>query len=369
MKTKILFIGPRRFAPHVGLKNTKIIYPTLFEPLKGCEFHLLHGKPELPEYTKELTKKYGLIFHRVKGRKIRDWINETVRIVNNYEIDVLTNLFLGYYYGFIVAKAAFATHQKSVVRFAANEIRVRKYAGCYTGLRGKARYVKEKYMERVAIKLAHDVIAMSPWEEERLKRISPSPGKVKWCMRGVDISKYRPSSRKEKRRAQKFLFIGRKVKEKGYKLIESVAYELENEYPDIQFYFAGTFDIEKKGNRNFIGYYPPEKIRELYSEMDAVILPSQSEGFPNVVTEAMAMGLPCIISQSYHNGFFTHKENIMLTEFTQKDLKKNILALYKEEQLSRQIGVRSRELAVEVFDHKKWGEKYRSIILNGLTYE
>jgi len=368
MKTKILFIGPRQFEPHVGLKNTKIIYPTLLEPLGGCEFHLLHGKPELPEYAKELTEKYGLVFHRVEGFKIRDWIIETVKIVNYIEIDVLTNLFLGYYYGFIAAKAAFATRRKSVVRFAANEISVRKYAGCYTGLRGKARYVKERYMEQKAVNLAHEVIAMSPWEEKRLKNISPSPEKVKWCMRGIDIKKYYPPGEKQIKSANKFLFVGRKVKEKGYQLIESVAYDLENKYPDIQFYFAGTFDVGKEGNRNFLGYYPPEKIRDLYSKMDALILPSQSEGFPNVVAEAMAMGLPCIISQSYHDSYFKHKENVMLTELTVKDLKKNILALYKDEKLSQYISIKSRDLAVQVFDHRKWAINYRDIILGGLRF-
>lgn len=367
MKTKILFVGPRRFAPHVGLKNIKIIYPTLLEPLDGCEFHLLHGKPELPDYARGLTDKYGLMFHQVKGRKISDWVRTALHIVDDFEIDVLTNLFLGYYYGFIAAKAASATNRKSVVRFAANETRVRKFAGCYTGLRGKARYVKEKYMERAAIRLSNNVIAMSPWEEKRLKNLSSDPGKVNWCMRGIDIKKYRPPlDKKEKQGARKFLFIGRKVKEKGYQLIENVASQLETEYPDIQFYFAGTFGIEKIGNRNFIGYCPPERIIQLYSEMDALILPSKSEGFPNVVTEAMAMGLPCIISKSYHNGFFTHKENILLIDLREEDLKKNILSLYKDEKLRERISCKSRKLAMDVFDHMKWGKIYRGIILNNL---
>lgn len=365
-KPVVLFIGPERFPPHVGLKNIRVILPSLLDPLSGCEFHLLHRMKSLPDYTSELTEKYGVIFHSVKDRRLIPWLRKTINLVNTYNIDVLTNVFFGFRLGFIAAVAAKITHRQSVVRFAANEIYVRKCAGAYQGVRGKFRMMYEKKMEKIAIKFANQVIAMSPWEEKRLKKISIKTGKVKWCMRGVDISHFTPFPQKKSNGARKFLYVGRKVHEKGYGLIEDVARRIEKRYEDIQFYFAGTFDPGVEGNRHYLGYFPAEKIVELYVQMDALILPSQSEGFSNAIVEAMATGLPCIISRAFHDQYFLHKENALLIELTKDDLEKNILMLHHQKELHSRLCQNVRKLAVKEFDSKQWGKKYRDIILKNI---
>jgi glycosyltransferase involved in cell wall biosynthesis len=365
-KPKVLFIGPFRFRPNVGEKNIKIIYPTLLEPLHGCEFHLLHGMDRLPEYTCELTSKYGMTFHYASDHKLLTWLKKTIHIVKKHDIDVLTNVFFGYQFGMIAALAAKLTQRKAVARFAANEILVRKHAGTYNGFRGSIRQLKEKIMQKFAVNYSNEVLAMSPWEEQRLKSIANKPEKVFWCMRGVDISHYAPKRSRKNSVAHKFLFIGRGVIEKGYELIENVAKRLETSHQDIQFYFAGTFKAQIKGNRHYLGYYPPDKIVDLYNSMDALVLPSQSEGFANVIVEAMATGLPCIITKSYHEKYFVHRENALLIDLSEESLEENILQLNHDEVLYRRLSVSSRELAVDEFDFRKWAKKYRRLILNNI---
>lgn len=42
---------------------------------------------------------------------------------------------------------------------------------------------------------------------------------------------------------------------------------------------------------NFIGYVPNKEIHKYLSSTDLVIAPSENEGFPRVLIEAMAMGV------------------------------------------------------------------------------
>jgi glycosyltransferase involved in cell wall biosynthesis len=366
VKINILYIGPQSFLPDVGLKNAELIYPSLFEAISDCQIHLLHGQEKLPDYANKLSSKYGLKFHHTSGRHVHDWIDAAVKIVKNYEIDVLTNVFLGYHYGYIASKAATIAHRKAVVRFAANEIRVRTNMGVYKGAKGIIRRHIDLRREFKAVKLAHAVIAMSPWEEKRLKQLSQNPDKVHWCMRGIDLNEYCPSSSKKCHLARKFIFVGRKVKSKGYRLVERVARKLASSHPDIQFYFAGNFDIHQDSNIHYLGYLTVDQLKSLYMDADVLILPSKSEGFPNVVVEAMASGLPCIISKNYHQGFFEHKKNALLMDDTESDLISNILELYNNALLLTNLRKAVRQFALQNFDYAKWKYEYRKIMLSGV---
>ncbi len=369
MKINILYIGPQSFLPNVGLKNIDLIYPTLFEALSGCQLHLLHGDENLPEYTSKLFSKYGLKFHFVKGNHFRDWIKTAVKIVHQYDIDVLTNVFLGYHYGYIASEAARITRRKSVVRFAANEIIVRTNMGAYEGVKGIFRQHIDLRRESRAVKLAHAVIAMSPWEEKRLKQISQDPDKVHWCMRGVDLDEYCPSRTKKCGSARKFIFVGRKVKSKGYGLIERAARNLASSHPDIQFVFAGDFDIHQNSNIQYLGYIKVDRLKSLYKDADVLILPSKSEGFPNVVVEAMASGVPCIISKKYHQGFFEHRRNAMLFDGTLSDLIDNIIELHNDTSLMANLRKEVRQFARRNFDYTKWKQRYKMIMSSGFEFK
>lgn len=362
---KILFVGPRKFAPHVGQKNVDLIYPTLLEPLTDCEIHLLHGKPERPDYTNRLADKYGVHFHRVKGGKMEGWIKTAVSIVEKEGIDTLTNVFLGYYYGYIAAKAAQKSGKRSVVRFAANEICVRENAGIYSDLKGRTIKMKDLSREKNAVKLADQVISMSPAEVDRIKKLISDKrvDKVRWCMRGVDLERFFMPEEKNVKKANNFIFVGRKSKEKGYPLIESVAKQMEKDRPEIKFYFAGTFDKKQEGNRNYLGYVPTEKMPDLYAKMDALILPSASEGFPNVIVEAMACGLPCILTADLHSGFFRHRENVLLTQRNEAELLNNILLLHKDSNQYEMLKKESIRTSKEHFDKEYWAKIYREIII------
>jgi len=101
-------------------------------------------------------------------------------------------------------------------------------------------------------------------------------------------------------------FIGRFHPVKGFSLLIDVANNVIKEYPNIVFLIIGTgsesrelkYKIKNYGimkNFNFVGNQ--KDIQFYISKMDFIILPSKSEGFPNVVLEAMASHKPVVATR------------------------------------------------------------------------
>jgi glycosyltransferase involved in cell wall biosynthesis len=107
----------------------------------------------------------------------------------------------------------------------------------------------------------------------------------------------RPAASGKRRRegsSRHLLFVGRYVEKKGLRVIR----ELAASRPDISFTLAGDGPIRPTewglANVRDLGAQDQEGLAELYRSADLLILPSVGEGFPLVIQEAMACGLPVI---------------------------------------------------------------------------
>ena len=92
------------------------------------------------------------------------------------------------------------------------------------------------------------------------------------------------------------LFVGRFVEKKGLPILERMV----RQRPDIQWVFAGWghLDPEAWGAANvtvFRGRSGAD-LAPLYQASDVFVLPSKGEGFPLVIQEALASGLPVVCS-------------------------------------------------------------------------
>jgi len=90
------------------------------------------------------------------------------------------------------------------------------------------------------------------------------------------------------------VFVGRFVQKKGLGVIRALAAR----HPDIHFAMAGSGPISPADwglpNIRLLGTLNPADIGELFRAADMLLLPSVGEGYPLVIQEAMACGLPVI---------------------------------------------------------------------------
>ena len=100
-------------------------------------------------------------------------------------------------------------------------------------------------------------------------------------------------------------YVGRINKEKGSELLEKII----KTNPDIHFRIAGRIqtEIDLPKNATFMGRINHKDMPEFYNRCDAIILTSLTEGFPRVILEAYACGIPVFVtSESLPNDCEIH---------------------------------------------------------------
>ena len=104
-----------------------------------------------------------------------------------------------------------------------------------------------------------------------------------------------------------FLFIGRLVGDKGVNELVNAFVKLTEESPGIKLLLVGPFEQDLdallpqtnktiQSNLNIICAGFVKDVRPYFAISDCLVFPSYREGFPNVVLQAGAMGLPSIVS-------------------------------------------------------------------------
>ena len=145
--------------------------------------------------------------------------------------------------------------------------------------------------------------------EETAKKINRE---VHVLRNGVDTSMFNAVRNKPFDGTLKMLFVGRLYKQKGLEYLiqaitglpeeerERILIELVGEGPEK----AALKRMVARQNLNnvvFLGYLTKEEIISKFSEVDLFVLPSLYEGMPNSLLEAMAGGLPALVTDIMGN--------------------------------------------------------------------
>jgi glycosyltransferase involved in cell wall biosynthesis len=154
-----------------------------------------------------------------------------------------------------------------------------------------------------------------------------------------------------KENEQVLLFTGRVSTEKGVNEIPDIYQKIKNDFPDVRIVFAGSGPAEKELKKEFpdgifLGWVDHEKLPEIYSAADLLLLPSKFDTFGVVVLEAMSCGLPVIayktkgpkdIIQHNRNGYLVKTRSEMVTSIRSFLKNKEKQKKFKERALERAL--------------------------------
>jgi glycosyltransferase involved in cell wall biosynthesis len=104
-----------------------------------------------------------------------------------------------------------------------------------------------------------------------------------------------------------FIFVGRVVTDKGINELVSAFIELQKQFINCSLLIVGPFEDKldpiSKVSKEIIKNHPKiistgfvEDVRPYFAMSDLMVFPSYREGFPNVVLQSLAMGIPALVT-------------------------------------------------------------------------
>jgi len=227
------------------------------------------------------------------------------------------------------------------------------------------------------------LINMNIAENETIRKLliqtyNENPNKIRLIPNGIHINRFIPISDKNSLKTKyglnensfQVLYLGRFSEEKRPKVVIEIAKICHDH--GIVFFLAGngpqfneTIDLIKRENLESNIKAPGfvDSI-EILSVTDVLILPSIIDGRPNVVLEALAMGIPVIASNvgglpslviDGYNGFLIEPAD--LSSFAEK-----IILLKSNPELQNTMGLNAQKYAREFLDDKPMHEQYLNLM-------
>ena len=157
-----------------------------------------------------------------------------------------------------------------------------------------------------------------------IKSIGVDPKNIIEIPSGVEKEFISSTISKHGANTRKFAFLGRAERRKGIIELNAVLKRLIENKEQFQFEFIGPIPEEIKIKHPSVIYHgeirDSKKIKELLQQNDVLVCPSWSEGFPNVILEAMACGLAIIATDVGAIAAMVSNNNGWLIEPTNQDL-------------------------------------------------
>lgn len=195
------------------------------------------------------------------------------------------------------------------------------------------------------------LIAQSRFSVESLLEYGVPPHKIILQPMGVDTEKFYPNPTKDLSQPFRVLFVGQLDLRKGLQHLLEAWTQLN--LPNAELILIGLpvnksgVALLKKyeGAYRWPGFVPDAELRQTYRDSDVFAFPSLAEGGSNVVYEALASGLPCLVSTNAGSAVRDGIEGFVIPVGDVESLKERLKYLYLNPDLRRQMALAAREQA------------------------
>jgi glycosyltransferase involved in cell wall biosynthesis len=197
---------------------------------------------------------------------------------------------------------------------------------------------------------AEFVLVQSEYSARAVEALGINSDRILRCHLGVDTSYYRPRTGDRKPGPVRVLFLGGTMFRKGASHLMQAWNELRPEGVELlisgNWWRTGQYVLPPgTTNCKLLGRVPDNEYLQLLQDADILVHPSLAEGGCNVVYEALACGVPCIVSTNATSAVRTGKEGIVFPVGDIKALKGAIQLLCRQPELRRQMSEAARKRA------------------------
>ena len=209
----------------------------------------------------------------------------------------------------------------------------------------------------LTLRMADRVISLTSDEARRVCSLGVSRGKSVVIPSGVETDLFAPAEQPSDQ--DTILWAGRFVEEKGVKYLVEAAKLIVREFPSARLLLIGYGPLENhlkmyaealgiSDNVIFMEPVSRETLASFLKRCTVFALPSLSEGFPNVVLEAMACSKPVVATDGIGLNSIVGNAGIFVPPRDPRSLADAILCLLYDQALRRKLGQCARSAIVDV---------------------
>ena len=218
------------------------------------------------------------------------------------------------------------------------------------------------------------VVTAISHEHQRLAYETLDDIEIPIIYNGVNTEIFCPGNHKHE--SINILCVGRLIERKGQHHLLRAFASLSQELPDyhLQLTLAGTGDAESAlktlaerlgitDQVHFAGFIPHQTMPEIYRQADIFVLPSQSEGMSMALLEALASGLPVVVTDTggTRELVSTGANGLVVVWADVEGLVRALKQLVKDISLREKMGFAARQVAL-MFSWAQIARQYLDLI-------
>jgi glycosyltransferase involved in cell wall biosynthesis len=236
-----------------------------------------------------------------------------------------------------------------------------------------------KYYAKMVITQSEQIVAVSQALKTVIESLTKPTKTIRVVYNGVDLEKFQESAQTDNSRSKMvlpkpyILFIGTQIYVKGLRdlliafarLMPTMDYNIVvigPALPEVKKLDPELTELLKK-RLTVTGSLPPDEIPAYIQNCELLVLPSYSEGLPNVVLEAMACGKPVIATaiMGIPEAVVHGQTGLLVQPGDPLNLAEAIKSLLNVPELRQEMGKRGRERVVQKFTWERNASEMVSI--------
>ena len=214
---------------------------------------------------------------------------------------------------------------------------------------GSASTVERFVLDRLLWFFGRGEAILAP-NRELVDLLRTHTGKPVFLMeRGIDTNVFHPSLRNRTDETVVLGYVGRLMPEKNVRLLAMVEKELRKAgHNNFRFVIAGggterAWLEENLSSAEFTGIVDPNAVAPIYANLDVFVFPSRTDTFGNVVQEALATGVPAVVTNCGGPKFIVNHGLTGFVAQNDEEFCRYAVQLARDGELRRRMGAAARK--------------------------